>query len=174
MQLGIVRRIDELGRIVIPKEMRRAMRLEVGDEMQISSDGETLSIKRASGFSANIKTLKAIAAQLCKATEADTAVSDCNSVLACEGKNKRRYSNAVLSAELVEIIRKRKSEIIHGEQLRHALVGVECEGCYAVVEPIVINGDIAGAIVLLLDCLPSDVARAYVHFCAELIAAALG
>ena len=43
--VGIVRRIDELGRIVIPKEMRKTMRLQVGDEMEISANDEGLTLK---------------------------------------------------------------------------------------------------------------------------------
>ena len=50
MASGIVRRIDELGRIVIPKEMRKTMRLQVGDEMEITSSGDTLTLRRYSGF----------------------------------------------------------------------------------------------------------------------------
>ena len=46
MAVGIVRRIDELGRIVIPKEMRKTMRLQVGDEMEISANDEGLTLKR--------------------------------------------------------------------------------------------------------------------------------
>ena len=41
MGTGIVRRIDELGRIVIPKELRRTMHLNVGDEMEIEAGGVT-------------------------------------------------------------------------------------------------------------------------------------
>ena len=43
---GIVRRMDELGRIVIPKEFRKTLRLSEGDEMEIFSDGEQLFVRR--------------------------------------------------------------------------------------------------------------------------------
>ena len=45
---GIVRRIDELGRIVIPKELRRSMRLHVGDELEIAKDGDFMTMKKYS------------------------------------------------------------------------------------------------------------------------------
>ena len=47
---GIVRRMDELGRIVIPKELRRTMRLREGDEMEIFSEGESLVVRKHSRF----------------------------------------------------------------------------------------------------------------------------
>ena len=47
---GIVRRIDELGRIVIPKELRKTMRLKVGDEMEILSTSEGLTLKKFNAY----------------------------------------------------------------------------------------------------------------------------
>lgn len=52
---GIVRRMDELGRIVIPKELRRSMRLEEGDEMEIFSEGEGLVVRKHSRFTAFLR-----------------------------------------------------------------------------------------------------------------------
>lgn len=170
---GIVRRLDELGRIVIPKEMRRTMRLNVGDEMEISSNGETLSLKRAGGLLSNINMLKALARELACATEADVCIVDCNSVIVSEGQCKKRYANAKLSSNLIEVVRSRKVDILHGDIMKNALEKVECSGCYLVVEPIVVGGDLLGGILLFLNCLPSDVARAYLHFCTTLICAVL-
>lgn len=171
--MGIVRRIDELGRIVIPKEMRRTMRLNVGDEMEISSNGETLSLKRAGGFLSNVNVFKSIADALASATEADVCVVDCNSVIVSSGENKKRYANARLSSNLVDVIHGRKVEILHGDILKNAFEKVECNGCYLVVEPVIVSGDLCGGIMLFLSCLPSDVARAYLHFCTNLVCAVL-
>lgn len=170
---GIVRRLDELGRIVIPKQMRKSMHLEVGDEMQIVYDGETLSIKRVSGLKANRKITKAVARVLCEGVEADACVCDMHTIVGCEGKNKRHYQDAVLHVKFVEILKSRRVEILHGDELKNVFCDRECVCCYAIVEPIVSDGDLLGGIILLLDCLPSDVARAYVHFCATLLGTVL-
>ena len=45
MTTGIVRKIDDLGRIVIPAEMRRVLGVEQGDELEISLEGETVMIR---------------------------------------------------------------------------------------------------------------------------------
>ena len=50
-ETGIVRRMDELGRIVIPKEIRRSLRLAEGEEMEILPDGEKLIVRKHSRFS---------------------------------------------------------------------------------------------------------------------------
>lgn len=170
---GIVRRLDELGRIVIPKEMRKSMRLEVGDEMQIVSDGETLSIKRMSGLLANKKMLKAIARVLCDEIEADVCICDTHKAVACDGKRKKYYQEASLQEKFVDVMRARRVEILHGDELKEMFCGKECVCCYAIMQPIVAGGDLLGGILLFLDCLPSDVARAYVRFCAELIGTVL-
>ena len=43
---GIVRRIDDLGRVVIPKEIRQALRIREGDPLEIFTDGEVILIRR--------------------------------------------------------------------------------------------------------------------------------
>ena len=45
---GVVRRIDELGRIVVPKEMRRTLRIREGDSLEISSDNDSIVLKKYS------------------------------------------------------------------------------------------------------------------------------
>ena len=45
---GVVRRIDDLGRIVIPKELRRTMRIREGDSLEIFIDGEKIMLKKYS------------------------------------------------------------------------------------------------------------------------------
>ena len=48
MSTGIIRRIDELGRIVIPKEIRKSLRIRVGENLEISVDGESIILKKFS------------------------------------------------------------------------------------------------------------------------------
>ena len=85
MAVGIVRRIDELGRIVIPKEMRKTMRLQVGDEMEISANDEGLTLKRYTGFQSVLPSLKALAKALASATGKDVLILSASEVVLCEG-----------------------------------------------------------------------------------------
>ena len=94
MAVGIVRRIDELGRIVIPKEMRKTMRLQVGDEMEISANDEGLTLKRYTGFQSVLPSLKALAKALASATGKDVLILSASEVVLCEGNNKKRFVGA--------------------------------------------------------------------------------
>ena len=65
---GIVRRMDELGRIVIPKEIRRVMRLEEGEEMEIFPEGDQFVVRKHSRFSALGRTVDAVVGLLAEHT----------------------------------------------------------------------------------------------------------
>ncbi len=173
MASGIVRRIDELGRIVIPKEMRKTMRLHVGDEMEISSNGETLTLKPYGGLQNAKDALKSVGKELCRATNADVLFVGANKVDVAEGKNKKMYENAHVTESFARVLRKGESVVAHGEDLLHVFEDRECRCAFMLVNPIVQNGDYVGACLLLLDSLPSDVARAYLDFCVKLIEASL-
>ena len=98
---GIVRRIDDLGRVVIPKEIRRTMRIREGDPLEIytSRDGEVI-FKKYSLMGA----LEEFAAQFCdtlsKSTGHICAVSDRDAVIAVAGGGKRELMGKTVSAPL--------------------------------------------------------------------------
>ena len=48
-EAAIIRRIDDLGRVVIPKEIRRALKIRVGEPLEIITDGEVILIRRVTG-----------------------------------------------------------------------------------------------------------------------------
>lgn len=173
MSAGIVRRIDELGRIVIPKEFRRTMRLKEGDEMEILSSGDAITLKKYSGFESLLSTVKAVASLLARSVDADVLFVSTEGVEIAEGKNRRRYVGARFSDEFAAEVRKRKTEVMHGEQLKNIFSDRECATAYGVIEPVAVNGDLVGAAMLMLDRMPSELARAYLHFSVELIQAAL-
>ena len=170
---GIVRRIDELGRIVIPKEMRRTMHLKEGDEMEILSNGDALTLRKYSSFESVLPIIKSTAKLLAKATDATVLFVDTSAVTVAEGRNKRAYQSAELSDGFSNTVRARRSEIIKGEGLREIFFDRDAECKYCVLEPVIVGGDLMGAALLLLETEPSDVTRGYMNFCVELIASAL-
>lgn len=98
MAVGIVRRIDELGRIVIPKEMRKTMRLQVGDEMEISANDEGLTLKRYTGFQSVLPSLKALAKTLASATGKDVLILSASESCFAKETTKRDLSARALRA----------------------------------------------------------------------------
>jgi len=147
---GIVRRIDDLGRIVIPKEIRRTMRIREGDPLEIYTDreGEVIFKKYSP-----IGELTAFAAQyaeaLHKACDLAVVICDRDAVIACAGLPKRDFTDKPLSPELEELISARSLYVAAGEKA--AKVTAEGEEAFTVayMMPIITEGDIAGCVATL-------------------------
>lgn len=147
---GIVRRIDDLGRVVIPKEIRRTMRIREGDPLEIytDKDGEVIFKKYSP-----VGELSLFAAQMCetlaKTTGCACAVSDRDSIIAASGVSKREVLDKRISEDLERIIESRLMyQIKPGEQKLQALA--ENAGYYiSVAAPILAEGDVSGCVVFL-------------------------
>ena len=107
---GIVRRIDDLGRVVIPKEIRRTMRIREGDPLEIFTDrdGEVIFKKYSP-----IGELGDFAAQICdslhRSTDAIAAVCDRDSIIAVSGASKRDFIDKRVSPALERVMESRGS-----------------------------------------------------------------
>ena len=101
---GIVRRIDDLGRVVIPKEIRRTMRIREGDPLEIFTDreGEVIFKKYSP-----IGELSAFAAQyaetLHRTCELSVLICDRDTVIASAGVSKKEYADKALSSDIDKI-----------------------------------------------------------------------
>ena len=148
---GIVRRIDDLGRVVIPKEIRRTMRIREGDPLEIytDTDGEVIFKKYSP-----IGELSSITAQyadvLSRGTGLAVIITDRDSVIACAGISKKEVLDRRISQSLESIMEKRENYVccVDSERIR-PVEGVDREA--AVVCPIIGGGDISGALVMLLN-----------------------
>ena len=102
---GIVRRIDELGRIVIPKEIRRTLRIREGDPLEIYTDREGgVILKKYSP----IGELTALAEDFAEVLSTNLGVTclicDRDSIIAANGKYRREYVDRAISNELEEFM----------------------------------------------------------------------
>ena len=90
---GIIRRIDELGRIVIPKEIRKSLRIKNGDNLEIVVDGENISLRKYSQIE-NLENIANVYAesfnQVLKYT---VIITDTDKVVAVGGNMKKKYLN---------------------------------------------------------------------------------
>ncbi|MBQ7335077.1 MAG: AbrB/MazE/SpoVT family DNA-binding domain-containing protein [Clostridia bacterium] len=149
---GIVRRIDDLGRVVIPKEIRRTMRIREGDPLEIYTDreGEVIFKKYSP-----IGELAAFAAQyaetLHKTCSLSVIICDRDAVIACSGVPRKDYTDKALSAELEQIIESR-SLYFHREGSEAIPVLAEGGGHFvSCAMPIISEGDIAGCVASVTD-----------------------
>ena len=148
---GIVRRIDDLGRVVIPKEIRRTLRIREGDPLEIftEKDGEVIFKKYSP-----MGELGEFAAQICDSLGRNTgriaAVSDRDAIIALSGAPKRDLMDKQNSHELEQIMEQRKSYCYTGgNRLR---VAESVDGYYlGVASPILSGGDLMGCVMVLMD-----------------------
>ena len=158
---GIVRRVDDLGRIVIPKEIRRTLKIREGDPLEIytEKDGGVIFRKYSP-----MGDLQDFAAQLCDSIGANTgriaAVSDRDSIIALAGAPKRELIDKPNSQELDKLMEQRKNYRYEpGELLLRA---TESSDKYhlGVAAPILSHGDLMGCVMLLLGENDSPLAEA--------------
>ena len=146
---GIVRRIDDLGRVVIPKEIRRTMRIREGDPLEIftDKDGELIFKKYSP-----IGELGEIAAQLCdslrRATDGIAAVCDRDAVVAIAGGAKRELLEKPISRQLSQIMEERA---IYRRAGGSAVLVSEADEKYAVsvAAPVISEGDLMGCVLFI-------------------------
>ncbi|MBQ9168044.1 MAG: AbrB/MazE/SpoVT family DNA-binding domain-containing protein [Oscillospiraceae bacterium] len=148
---GIVRRVDDLGRIVIPKEIRRTLRIREGDPLEIytEKDGGVIFRKYSP-----MGDLQDFAAQICDAIGANTgriaAVSDRDSIIALSGAPKRELMDKPNSQELDRLMEQRKNYRYEaGQTLLPAAEGAD-KYHLGVAAPILCQGDLMGCVMLLM------------------------
>ena len=147
---GIVRRIDDLGRVVIPKEIRRTMRIREGDPLEIytSREGEVIFKKYSL-----LGGLEDFAAQFCDtlshSTEFTAAVTDRDAIIAVAGVGKRELLGKTISEPLERIMEDRQVWLWDSSEEQVAA----CEGLAgftaAVAAPILCEGDVLGLVLFL-------------------------
>ena len=147
---GIVRRIDDLGRVVIPKEIRRTMRIREGDPLEIytSNDGEVIFKKYSP-----INELSGGAVQAAEVIQkiggAPVVIFDKDHVVAVAGVGKKEFNERRVSAALDDLIENRKSYLFSSKN-DPRLMPVEGVNRYAMaVYPILSSGDVTGAVAFL-------------------------
>ena len=149
---GIVRRIDELGRVVIPKEIRRTLRIKEGDPLEIFTDRDELMLKKYSPIATLERFSGATARSLHDLSGKLAAITDTDEVLFAYGEGKRELDGKHLSEEMDKILRDRRSYTANAADGGKILSPVRAsseEYTAQIIVPIVSGGDCLGSIVLL-------------------------
>ncbi len=149
---GIVRRIDDLGRVVIPKEIRRTLRIREGDPLEIytEKDGGVIFRKYSP-----MGDLQEFAAQICEATGKATgqiaAIADRDAIIALSGAHRRELLDRRNSAQLETIIEGRKAyRYCSGSPKLRAVEGAD-RYYIATAAPILSQGDLMGCVMFLME-----------------------
>lgn len=131
---GIVRRIDDLGRVVVPKEIRRVLRIREGDPLEIytSTSGEII-LKKYSPISDMSQFAGEYAETVSKILGGTIIVSDTDQIIAASGSGKKEYTDKHIDPELDKIIQS-KNRVLNDNKI---------------IIPIVSHGDPIGSITVL-------------------------
>ncbi|UII56014.1 stage V sporulation protein T [Cytobacillus spongiae] len=146
---GIVRRIDDLGRVVIPKEIRRTLRIREGDPLEIfvDRDGEVI-LKKYSPISELSDFAKEYAEALYDSLGNPVLICDRDAFIAVAGGSKKDYLNKNIS-DLMEKTMEERTSVLMNPQGNIAIIdGTEEEVSSYTVGPIIANGDPIGAVMI--------------------------
>ena len=151
---GIVRRIDELGRVVIPKEIRRTLRIREGDPLEIFTDhdGEVV-LKKYSPIGEIASIARDYTDSLYRTLGHVALISDRDAIVSSAGASKREYAEKALSPEVDHILQSRQQVVLNlSNGARMLPVTSDDRGeVYAsqVITPILADGEIIGGLMLL-------------------------
>ncbi len=145
---GIVRRIDDLGRVVIPKEIRRTMRIREGEPLEIftDKDGEVI-FKKYSPIGEVGTFTGQFAEAINKSSGIPVAICDNDTVIAVAGVPKKDLLEKSISPMLYEAMGKRQSYTAVGDSALE--VTENGLGVVSYMSPIVAEGNVIGAVMSL-------------------------
>lgn len=151
---GVVRRIDDLGRVVIPKEIRKTLRIKEGDPLEIFTDREGgIILKKYSPIGELTEFASEYAETLSKTTGHIAFITDKDTVIAVSGGPKKEYLEQNVSAELEQLMEDK--EVYTSKDNSDIAMPITKNGNNdkksnaQVVYPIISNGDTIGTVILL-------------------------
>lgn len=147
---GIVRRIDDLGRVVIPKEIRRTLRIREGDPLEIfvDRDGEVI-LKKYSPIGELGDFAKEYAESLSESTGHVTLISDRDNVIAVAGASKKEFLDKSVGSVLENCMENRKTVVETSGGNAELIKDINEAFTSYVAAPIIAGGDPIGTVVLL-------------------------
>lgn len=152
-ETGIVRRIDELGRVVVPKEIRKTLRIKEGDPLEIFTDKEQLIFKKYSPVLSVVEFAEGVAECISKLTEKTCAITDTDCVVFVSG-GKKELTGKKLSKEINKVMKERKSVVVSKAQGGNPVdvaEGEEAPSENQIIVPVITSGDVCGCVMLLFD-----------------------
>ena len=150
---GVVRRIDDLGRIVIPKEIRKILRIKEGDPVEVFTDkqGEII-LKKYSPIGELTEFAEGYADTLSKTTGHIAFITDKDTIIAVSGGSKKEYLEQNVSDELEQLMEDKEvytSRENSDKAMPITKNGNNKDSNAQVVYPIISNGDTIGTVILL-------------------------
>ena len=151
---GVVRRIDDLGRVVIPKEIRKTLRIKEGDPLEIFTDREgQIILKKYSPIGELSEFATGYAETLAKTTGHIACITDKDTIIAVSGGSKKEFLEQDLSKELEQLMDDKEVYISKdNDEVSIPVIkndNKDRKFNSQVVYPIIAQGDVIGSVILL-------------------------
>lgn len=150
---GVVRRIDELGRIVIPKEIRKNMRIKSGDNLEVFLEGDDIVLRKYSPIENLSDVTYNYVESFNQVLKHNIIVTDRDKVVAISGNLKKKYMGKSIS-EFTDRSIERRDSFVERQKKGVSFVLGEEEVCYYSFSSIVNNGDAVGSVIILSTEIP--------------------
>lgn len=148
---GIVRRIDDLGRVVIPKELRRTLRIREGDPLEIytTSEGEVI-FKKYSPIGELGDFAASYVETLSKTSGFGACITDRDNVIAVSGVPRKDFLEKPVSRELEAFMNEKSEFNMNTDNKRITIVDGTTDYNAGIIVPIISDGDTIGSVVFIM------------------------
>lgn len=140
-ETGVVRRIDDLGRIVIPKEIRKSLRIREGDSLEIFVDNNKVYLQKHSHVGEMLEIARHYANAIYNQFKIDVVITDMERVIACNSRLESKFLDKELDEDIVNTIEGKIPKDVNEE----SILGLYR---YNYINPILAYGDLMGSVIL--------------------------
>lgn len=145
---GVVRRIDDLGRIVIPKEIRKTLRIKDGESLEIFLSSDNIVLKKYSPLEGLQNFYKTYAESIYSEIGNNVLIVDRDRIVAVSGDLRKKVLGKPISLDIDLIIQKRV--VVSSKEMVNLFISQDnnIDASY-VIAPIITNGDAVGAVIIM-------------------------
>lgn len=156
---GIVRKVDDLGRIVIPKEIRKNLKIREGDPLEIFIEKNgAIVLKKYAPMGDMLEIATQYVETLANTSGLMACITDTETVIAISGKKKKEYLARTINHYLIDTIHDRKIISTIEDKSKSILQGEKATKYHAqVIVPIISDGDVIGSVILFSTDLNSEI-----------------
>ena len=144
---GVIRRIDDLGRIVIPKEIRKNLKIKDGDTLEIFIDNSSIILKKFSLMTDLVSTSSKLVSISSNLIKKKILITNNEKIIACTSSLEKTYLNQDLSSLVLSRIDGRMDYHQTSKDLVQFIPNVN-EECYLFMSPIIVDSDPIGMVII--------------------------
>lgn len=149
---GVIRKIDDLGRLVIPKEIRRNLKVSEGDNLEIYINDDEIILKKYSGFDSIVTISKKLVDSFYKLFKCSIMITDKDKVISVSKDIYSNYQDLEITSSIKEYMNNRIEIVVNDINI---VSGGNKSKCF--IFPIISNSDVVGSIILINNSFSNDI-----------------